>query len=307
MKKFIIKVGIFFIIAILIDFLFGKLFEMLIDKAKGGDTYRNNYICNKVEEHILVFGSSRAIHHYNPVIIKDSLNMTCYNCGQEGNGIILNYGRFLLINQRYHPNYIIYDITPVFDLLQGKDNQKYLGWLRAYYNRNGIPDIFNSVDPSETWKMHSQLYRFNSKFIQIVSDAIHPIQDSGILGFRPLKGEMDTMKISKQSVEKQIYEYDTLKIQYFEKMINTSQKTKFIFTLSPNYNEIDTTVLYPIKTLCSKYNIPMINLSNDPKYLHNSIYFKDGSHLNSRGADEFTKDIVKKIKETIITSSKNHP
>ena len=120
MKKFLIKTVLFFIIIAIIDVLSGKLFTCLVEHTKGGDNWRNNYICDGVNDDILIFGSSRALHHYNPVIISDSLNLSCYNCGQDGNGAILNEARYQLILQRHRPKVLIYDVIPGFDLLVGR-------------------------------------------------------------------------------------------------------------------------------------------------------------------------------------------
>ena len=93
MKKYLIKIGLFFLLVAIVDVAVGKTFSYLLDHVKGGDNGRNNYICDSLRTDILVFGSSRAIHHYNPLILTDSLGLSCYNCGQDGNGSILNYAR----------------------------------------------------------------------------------------------------------------------------------------------------------------------------------------------------------------------
>lgn len=296
MKKFISKIVIFFACILVIDFVAGMLFPFLVDKAKGGDNLRNNYICNDTKEDILVFGSSRAIHHYNPNIISDSLKMACYNCGQDGNGIILNYARYNLILQRYTPKIIIYDIIPGFDLLAGDDNHKYLKWLKAYYDREGIPQIFESVDKTERIKMMSNLYRYNSSFVQIVSDCIHPQQSSGEKGFRPLFGEMDRMKISKKKDIDNDVKYDSLKLTYMNKFINANKNVKVIFVISPTWNGMDSSQYYPIQKICELKGLLFINFANDQKYMYNYKYFKDGAHLNAVGADEFTKDLIKALR-----------
>lgn len=297
MKKYIIKIAIFFLLVTIVDLIAGKTFPYLVDHAKGGNNGRNNYICNETNQDILIFGSSRAIHHYNPQILSDSLGLSCYNCGQDGNGAILNYGRYQLICQRYHPQILIYDVIPKFDLHAGDDNHKYLGWLRAYYDKKGIPEVFESVDSTEKYKMKSRMYRYNSKFIQIVSDYIHPLQSVGISGFRPIDGTMDTMKISKNPVKKVNYSFDPLKISYLEKMADISKDTKIIFAVSPLWNGMDTLQFQPIIEICKKYDIPFIDFSNNPKYVHHNEYFKDGAHLNSRGADEFTRDFIQELKK----------
>ena len=297
MKQFLIKIGIFFVLVVAADFLLGAAFTSLVARATEGDNGRNNYICDKTNEDILIFGSSRAIHHYNPQILSDSLGMTCYNCGQDGNGAILNYGRYHLINQRYHPQLVIYDVSAGFDLLAGDDNHKYLGWLKAYYDRDGMDEIFNDVDPLEGIKMNSWLYRYNSKFTQIVFDNIHPMQSSGINGFRPIVGEMDTLKISRNSLEDTIVSYDSLKIAYLMKFINESKDTKLIFTISPSWNGMDEKPFDTIKFLCKERNIPLINYSNHSKYVHHNEFFADGAHLNQRGAEEYSKDIVTELRK----------
>lgn len=275
----------------------GLLFPFLVSNAKGGDNWRNNYICNDIKEDVLIFGSSRAIHHYNPNIICDSLNMSCYNCGQDGNGIILNYARYNLILQRYTPKLIIYDIQSSFDLISGDDNHKYLKWLKAYYDKDGIPQIFESVDKTEKFKMMSNLYRYNSSFIQIVSDCIHPQQSSGEKGFRPLLGEMDSMKISKKTDFNTNVKYDSLKLKYINKFINANKNVMVVFVISPTWNGLDSSQYYPIKKICEENGLLFINFANDQKYMYNYKYFKDGAHLNSVGADEFTKDLMSILKE----------
>ena len=52
--------------------------------------------------------------------------------------------------------------------------------------------------------------------------------------------------------------------------------------------------------ICKERNIPFIDFSNNPKYVHNNAYFADDGHLNARGADEFTKDLIKELREKRI-------
>lgn len=293
MKKFLIRLLLFFVLVLAIDVVAGKGFAYMVAHAKGGDNGRNNYICNEIKTDVLVFGSSRAIHHFNPAIIEDSLGMSCYNCGQNGNGVILNYARFQLICHRYTPKLIVYDVTSGFDLLAGDDNHKYLGWLKAYYDKPGIADVFESVDSTEKYKMLCQMYRYNTKFIQVISDYIHPLQDDAYAGFRPLKGEMDAMKVSKPVI-KDHYDFDPLKIAYMKKFVELAKANniELVFTVSPMWAGMDAAQLSPLKEICHQNGIRLLDYSSDTNYLHNNTLFKDGAHLNSRGADQFSKDFV---------------
>ena len=297
MKKYLIKIVFLFLIIIVIDIVSGKVFGYMLEHAKGGDNGRNNFIMNQVNDEILVFGSSRAVHHYHPTIISDSLGMSCYNCGQDGMGVIVSYARYQTICKRYHPKMVIYDIMPGFDLLKD-DNHKYLKWLRAYYDYDGIANVFETIDNTEKYKMISQMYRYNTNFGQLVIENIQPVQPPNIKGFKPKDEVMDTMKVSKKNIvaAKEAPVYDSLKISYLRKMVEESKDTRIIFAMSPCWAGNDTTVLRPIKQICAEYNIPFVDFSNAPKFVHNNDYFSDGGHLNVKGAEEFTKDFMQQLK-----------
>lgn len=300
MRNFLIRIFVFACLIFAFDALAGIVFPRLVANAKGGDNWRNNYICEKADEDILIYGSSRAIHHYNPLIIEDSLGMTCYNCGQNGNGIILNYGRFEMIRQHHEPKVVIYDVLPGFDLTAENDNHKFLGWLKAYYDRDGIPQIFASVDKTETYKMMSNLYRYNSRFLQIVSDCVRPLQSKGINGYRPLEGEMDRMKISKEKATGEEVKFDSLKLHYWDQLMAQCGECKLIIVISPIWYGMNPEQYQPLLKMCEENGVTFINFANDPKYVHNYTYFRDGSHMNSRGADEFTRDLMHELKKNKI-------
>lgn len=296
MKRFVGRIVIFFALVFAADLLIGQVFSYLTAHPKGGENKRNNYICNQVAEDILVYGSSRAEHHYNPHIIADSLNMSCYNCGQGGMGIILSYARYMMACQRYHPKAIFVEVTPYLDLLKESDNSTSLKYLRAYYDKEGIPEVFESIDPAEKYKMYSRLYRYNSNFVQIIGDYIHPLSSDGTNGFHPMTGGLDTMKISIKPYPK-TYSFDSLKLSYLNKLVDLSESTTVVFVVSPIWYGMDTRSLAPIKELAEKRNLKFIDFSNSPKYVHNNTFFKDGTHLNAQGADEFTRDLIAELRK----------
>lgn len=62
---------------------------------------------------------------------------------------------------------------------------------------------------------------------------------------------------------------------------------------------MDSIQFKPIMEVCKDRGIPFIDFSNNPKYVHHDEYFKNGNHMNARGADEFTKDFVTILKNQI--------
>lgn len=173
------------------DSIIGWCFDFLSANNKGGETGRNCYIFNNTKEDILAMGSSRCSHHYIPKIISDSTGLSCYNCGYDGNGIIMQYAVWKMVSKRYYPKYIIYDVTPGFDIYTEQDNRKYLDKLKPFYYSNPeIDSVFWSVDKKERLKMISHSYQYNSNWLAIIGDCIYPIYQAGENGFLPLYGSM---------------------------------------------------------------------------------------------------------------------
>lgn len=296
MRIFWIKLLFFGLLLLGIDRIAGYIFSYMSNHAKGGFVAHNHYIIDKTNEDVLVFGSSRALHHYNPNIIEDSLNTTCFNCGQEGSGIIQNYGFWTMIKEHYHPSLIIYDITDGYDLLEGEDNHYFLNWLKEFYSRKGIPEIFYSVDKTERYKMLCQMYRYNSKFHQVIGDFIYPVYKVKEKGYIPLDGEMDPMKINKNYDVNVPFSFDKLKIYYLNKLVAELGETKLVFVVSPSWYNVNIEHFKPVEKICRDNNIAFYNYSNIDGFVHNNTYFKDGLHMNSLGADEFTKMFVQDLK-----------
>ena len=126
MKHFVIKTLLFLVIVAAADFLFGWMMDGVLRGTMKGDWGRNNYIFSGVRSDVIILGSSRAIHHYDPQILSDTLGLTCYNCGEDGMGILLMYARYRAIRERYVPRLVIYEVLPEYDLQEESDNLKYL-------------------------------------------------------------------------------------------------------------------------------------------------------------------------------------
>ena len=293
MKGFVIRIAVFFAMVVLADIVVGVSFDFLSHNAKSGLTKRDSYICDALETDFLLMGSSRCVRHYNPQIISDSLGVSCYNSGQMGNGIILNYGRLKMINERKRPKVVIYDVTPGFDIFIGEDNHRYLTWLKSHYDRDNIPAIFESIDKTEKFKMLSQMYRYNSKVFEIITDFLRSTGDDGNNGFLPLAGDFDRNKIREDDGNSILPPVDPLKVKYINNLIDESEGSKLYFVVSPIWYGMDTLQFEPVKQICIEHGVPFIDFSNNPKYVHQDIFFKDGSHLNAKGADEFTRDLLR--------------
>ena len=300
MKKFLLKVALFFALVVVMDFAFGQFFSLLRAHAKGGSTANCEYIANQCQDDIIILGSSRATHHYVPQIIEDSLGVSCYNCGEEGNGIVLAYGRFKMLSNRYKPKLIIYEMTPRFDYGVGDPNTKYLGYLRPYYNKAGIKGIFVDFDDElSSLKMKSQMYQNTAKLLPNMVDNI--VFRDNKKGYSPLYGIMDQAKIKKNNNKRtasNVATIDEMKLSYVEKLITEaqSQQIPIIFMISPALGTDANLISYePEIALCKKYDVPYFDFSSRKTIIDRIDNFQDLSHLNNKGAETYTKEIVKNV------------
>ena len=298
MRKIILKTLVFLVLVVLADFLFGNAIAYMVNHIDVGGQGRDNYICREMKDDVLVFGSSRAVHHYETQVFTDSLGLSAYNCGAEGCGILLAYARLSMATERYQPKVIIYDVVASYDLLKS-DNSSQLKWIRNWYGRKGVAELFQDVDSSEKYKMMSHTYRYNSSFVKsafvfLTGEAM----ETSIKGFVPVEGVMKPRKKRVLKGEKEV-EVDSVKMKYMKKFVQLAKGSKLIFVKSPIWYEEDSLKMEevkPFKEWCERRRIPFHDFTNHPKYMHHEEYFKDGKHMNAVGAREFTKDLITLIK-----------
>lgn len=282
---------------LVIDYCFGVIIEMVQTRAKGGDTKNLYYINNLSQDSILIMGSSRASHHYVPDTLSKTLEMPAYNCGVDGNGIILAYG-FLnnIINNGGRPRMIIYDFFPPFDVYDNNDCTNAINLLKPFYDRPGVKEIIDDISPDEYVKYNLATYRYNSIFIQILSDAVIPLQHTR-KGYKPLTGEIGSEFVQKE--ENSSAGIDSIKVKYFTKFIELTDKYNIdiVFVTSPSF--------YPVKdaerhqrllagvTPNRKYLY--FNFLNNPEFTGHKELFVDPSHMNQIGAEKFSKALLDSI------------
>lgn len=296
MKKFLFKIQLFFAAVITIDFCAGFAGDFMQSHAKGGITKRiDDLICRDTHD-VIVLGSSRAHHHYDTPFLSDTIGCDVYNAGFDGNGIIFSYGLLSLISERYKPRLIVYDVTFWFDIYQNpEDNQniRYIDYLKPYYRHKAIGEIIKDVSNEEWYKIHSSQIRYNSKWLTLLSNNIRDGKKE-IKGYGPLLGEISAN--NRGRVDDFSVPLDCKKIKYIEKFIELCQNNDvpLFFVVSPRYGVDNSEILKPIKDICSRKGVEILDYRCDKKYL-NCSFFKDPVHLNSDGTRLFSHEIAKII------------
>ena len=112
-KKVILNIALVLSVVFILDFTIGKTLRYYYFKESSGTHFRTTYAIEKTNADILIFGSSRANHHYVPAIFEDSLKMKFYNTGRDGNGIFFQLAVLKSILKRYTPKIIIFDYMSI--------------------------------------------------------------------------------------------------------------------------------------------------------------------------------------------------
>ena len=302
MKKYLLKILLFFVIVVAIDFCFGSVCDYMVAHAKGGSNKQMNDLCLKDQYDILIMGSSRAHHHYNPKIIEDSLGMSCYNAGYDGNGIVLADGLYGLISERYKPKVIVYDLTLAFDCYeypQDQQNKRYISNLKPYYKHKKVRDIVSCISNEEYYKLFSGLLRYNSKSVNLAKEYFMfvPMYDHG---FAPLQGYMNYEPTNYEEVSFDT-SIDSVKMSFLEDFIQEVQADSvlLVFAMSPRYKSPSRDKFEEIERLCADYNIPVIDFYNDSLFYLNKEYFEDIAHMNQEGANAYTKVFTSKLSNIV--------
>lgn len=296
MGRFLLKIFILVLAVFITDRVLGIILQKTCSYGKV------NYISDYCNADILIFGSSRAEQHYNTPMMEDSLKMTAFNCGAGGYGIINSYGYLKMIQRRYIPKIIIYDVTYGFDFTE-RDNHRFIRLLKTQYEKDDIKNLILRVDPNERYKMMSYLYRYNSNWIHEPERYLQHGLDKTSIQKRGYKAMDGTIKIgaskSKRKTISQSFPIDTLKMNFFKDFIASidTNQTTVIAVISPVWRETSRERVAKVKSFFDNLQVPFYDFSDDPKYYQNNHYFYNSIHLNSDGADEYTKDIIRLLRD----------
>ena len=69
-KFFLLKLVVLFVIIFIFDYSVGNILRYFYFKQESGMPYRTTYSIEKTTADILIFGSSRANHHYHPDVFE---------------------------------------------------------------------------------------------------------------------------------------------------------------------------------------------------------------------------------------------
>jgi hypothetical protein len=297
-----LKILIFVSIVVLFDKLVGATCEQLYYRSNDNNIYRLCYTLNAAREDILIFGSSRAQHHFIPRIINKNTGLSSYNCGFGGEGLLFSLIQLNEALKRYKPKLIVLEVSP--NILIDPESHQKLKLLLPFSNRD--PLIFDALTSGEFFervKLLSAIYPYNSTIASLITGGFKKNIDT-LKGFLPLDGKIDTLGLT-DKINSQISTsvIPTERLNALKEFITlcTNHNIKIAVVVSPVYQtngNLDKMTEQVEKTCVDFKNVHFLNYSTSNIY-HWPDYFKDNLHLNAEGARIFSEDISLKLKEVL--------
>lgn len=305
LKKLLIFVCPIIVLAYPADWFISKGLAHSVYSDGEIETWTDIYT-GQVNSDYVIYGSSRAWVHIDPMMIEKETGHPAYNFGMDAHNFYLQslrHREYLRHNPK--PEAIIYALD-VFTLEKRPD---------LYNLGQFLPYMLWNKDVAETTLTYEgftcpdfiiPLYRYIGHFDAIRSGLnyyVNPDARFREKGYKGKDAEWDGALERAQGNMKSYKAYiDTTSVRLFEDFIIDSKKEDIplIFVYTPEYIEGQKfisnkdSVIAMYQKFSDKYAIPFFDYSNDSICYHKD-YFYNSMHMNNRGSKLFTHKMIQDL------------
>ena len=310
-KKYFLQSICFLLIIIVADHVSGHFLQYLYFSQKTGNKQNLNYSFADCKSDVIIFGSSRAQHHYDTKIFSDSLHMSCYNAGMDGgHSILLSYAQISVILKRYQPKLIIVEMSPemVYHSVDYDKLKILLPYVKKYPELDSLTTL---ITPYESYYMLSAIYPFNSMLIDLIRFNTNIDANRGwiVNGYIPIKNKMINAEMLKNGIEEvSNAAVDNHKLTALNYIIDACKKRSIPLYLinSPEFiinrenTAVNSTSGKAVMNLIKNTQANFIDYSGDTAFLGKTDLFADVKHLNENGATRYSQKIASLLKKNLI-------
>lgn len=302
MKKRFFAITLFLVGILAADFLIGAILEKGFYSQRTGPDYQIFNSFRGDTSSVLLYGNSRAQHHYNSKLIADSTNLSFNN-----SGIVGGHGVFLF---DFQVNELLKVRKPKILLIEMDPNS--LGYWKGDYERLSVllpfcnqyekaKELVKLKGDFQELKLLSKTYRFNSLIYNVFIYNFFSSKFNHVKSYIPL---------SRDTTLKQ--EFEPLKVVYSDSVdqnkansltnlidLAKAKGVEIVFIQSPVYLANSE---FPLNKASERFfqilkdkNVKYWDYSNDFLFKNRQELFYDTQHLNSYGASTFSEIIADKI------------
>lgn len=295
-KHFTVRLMLFLLLFFAVDRVGGEMMSLYYFSQ----SHKTTYALSQGKEDVVILGSSRALHHYIPEMITDSLGLSCFNYGDGGQNIYYHYAIIKGLLSRYTPKVIIMEQMYVDynKTASSHDKDKLSIFMPDAITSDIAREMLLLRDSSFSIKSLSHCYLFNSQLASLVIQSFKNEDNINFnnQGFVPISTTTKQPFMPIPNEPNDVADYDISKLGYLEKAIELckSKGVELIITASPLYYDkqgqspIDT-----IGVIAARHNVAFYNFEQNICFTRDSTNFTDTYHLNNVGARRFTREIIK--------------
>lgn len=296
MNKNVFKfIGIILAIVVGADLLIGAVSKDAILNVKDVGVNQTNTVQAffKRKADVLILGPSTANHHFDCQILRDSLGMTCYNAGRDGQNVIYNAMVLDAFLTRCTPKMVVVEVgsSTLSDVWMDRLND-----FNCYYGiLKPIDDILDSIaTPIDRIKRLSGIYRYNKTWEWLLN-AKFSEEVPDLDGYRPMPVNHDSHFSS--SKQKWHFEVDKKCLHYLNHIVDVCRENniRLILTSSPSLIVNTGNFGRELQRYSERKGLEYFDWNGDTVYTNHPELFYDRTHLNSEGAKIFTRDFIQKI------------
>jgi len=311
-KKDILKLLLLAAIIVAADRGLFAGFSRLFDKL---ETVGLSEMVNSQAE-IVVFGSSRACHHYESEVIENITGKSTYNIGRDGLGVPYTRGACDVLLKSYCPKTIVIEVGPKSIMTRSCGNQlKRVSRLAPYIDQSDVvKEMILSQGPQHKYRYMSKAFRFNGLPMYVFYDITK--RDKFVKGYEALDKVYDPtyfrlpVNAGKGFVQSDLNE-DCVRL-----LIDTIRSAKengaeVILVTSPRWGgfagyESDERECFAfIEQLAKEHGASYIAvMQEDYPHFADASLFADVDHLNRQGARVFSEIIADILIEKTTPSSR---
>jgi hypothetical protein len=317
MKGFLKKIIVFLLPLLLLSFLTDRLFNQVkrsVLHAQGEYPVWNDLYDGKANSEILIYGSSRALGHIDPLMISDSLELSSYNLGIDGHNFWLQHLRHELIMQKAEPPKLILHSLDMFTLEKKNDLYNPDQFLPYLWQNREMWDAIHAYNGYHYTDYVCPLVRYYGKTeailkaLKCIANGPEKQAQHRVRGF--LSEELtwnDDLSEARKKMKGYRVKLHQESLQLYEHFLEVcaQEHIAVVLVYSPEYYEgrdfvsNRDSVMQLYRSIALKHRLPLLNYSQDSMCLEKK-WFYNSSHLNRNGSRAFTQKLIADLKKTQI-------
>ncbi len=304
-RKFLVKVLAFLLVLGAVDWGLGAVIGHFFRRTLYGENWsKENWVLSRPYD-VVILGSSRAFRSYVPSIMADSLKLSVFNAGANGQYLLYAYALEQMILETYKPKLILLDLLPNY-VTQSEPVEQELGRMSAlapYADYKEVRRLLTQGKLGEEAKLRSQLYRYNSRLLSLAENYFKRPQgiDNGFVHigktrFRDVNHFADDLDTNPR------VKFDPYRIEILKKFIRSAQAAgvPVVLCFSPAVAPSSAKILEILsfyQELANEMQVPMIKMTSEsyPEFQERTLY-SDVIHMNEPGARKYTPLFVKELR-----------